>query len=163
VVDVYIRGKRWATVVGLYAVTRDENNERCFNGSYSSRVLLDRMRPLLRSRRGSRVILAGDFNLWPVGMPNRKLANLGLADLLELTGQARPALDLCASCDGRPGCHHVWTHKNPRGPNAAVQQIDFIFGTTALSREVRRVYGGIGDFKDAWDVSDHAPLVAEFD
>lgn len=162
VADVYVGRKRWATVVGLYAVTRDKNDKPCFNGSYSAPLLLDVVRPLLESDRGNRVIVAGDFNLWPIYMPNRKLANLRLTDLLEFSGQARPPLERCANCAGRPGCHHVWTHKNPRGPNAAVQQIDFIFGTGTIRRDLVRVYGGVGDFEDAWDVSDHAPLVAEF-
>lgn len=70
----------------------------------------------------------------------------------------------CANCGGkRDGCGHLWTHKNGNSPNAAVQQIDFIFATDVLADQLLDLWGGVGDFEDAWDVSDHAPVVAEFE
>jgi len=161
VADVLVRGKRWATVVGLYGITRDRNNERCFNGSYSVPVLLRTIRPLLESPRGRRVIVAGDFNLWPRDMP-ATVETLGLTDLIEWTRDERPPLERCANCQDARDCGHLWTHKNPRGPNAQVQQLDFILATNALRKELQQIYGGIGSFPDAWEVSDHAPVVAEF-
>jgi len=57
----------------------------------------------------------------------------------------------------------MWTHKNSGGPNAAVQQIDFMFATAELADRVGKVWGGVADFPDVWDMSDHAPVVAEFE
>ena len=30
----------------------------------------------------------------------------------------------------------MWTHRNGNGPNAAVQQIDFVFASTPLARQI---------------------------
>jgi hypothetical protein len=34
--------------------------------------------------------------------------------------------------------------------------------TPELAREVTGVRGGIRDFPDAWEISDHAPVLADF-
>ena len=62
------------------------------------------------------------------------------------------------------GGTRVWTHKNTGHPDkkAAVQELDFIFATEDLWEELINVQAGIEDFPDAWTVSDHAPVVAEF-
>ena len=58
----------------------------------------------------------------------------------------------------------MWTHKNTDDPNknASIQELDFIFATEDLWDELIDVRAGIEDFPDAWTVSDHAPVVAEF-
>ena len=63
---------------------------------------------------------------------------------------------------GAVGGSRIWTHKNGNSPNAARQELDFIFATDELADEVSAVGGGIDDFPDAWDVSDHAPVVVDF-
>jgi exonuclease III len=161
IADVIIKGERWATVVGMYGLTVDAGGASCGHGRYSMPKLLDAMSPVLSSSRADRVVVAGDFNLWPRDLPHR-LGQMGLVDLVEFTGNERSPLDRCANCDGNPGCAHLWTHKNGNSPNAAVQQIDFILATKELCGELDKVSGGSADFPDAWDVSDHAPVVADF-
>jgi exonuclease III len=56
----------------------------------------------------------------------------------------------------------MWTHRNTNNPGAAVQHIDYILATKQLCRELVEVTGGIRDFPGAWEVSDHAPVVADF-
>jgi exonuclease III len=56
----------------------------------------------------------------------------------------------------------MWTHRNGNSPGAAVQHLDFIFASRQMVRELRQVTGGVRDFPDSWDVSDHAPVVAAF-
>jgi exonuclease III len=56
----------------------------------------------------------------------------------------------------------MWTHRNNPSPRASRQQIDFILATVELARELDQLTGGISDYPDAWEVSDHAPVVADF-
>ena len=47
--------------------------------------------------------------------------------------------------------------------NSYATELDFIFTTEELADEVTAVAGGIDDFPDAWDVSDHAPVIVDFE
>ncbi len=88
-------------------------------------------------------------------------AGTGLIDLTDVTSAAREPGGGCADC--RQPCTHLWTHRNGNSPNAARQQLDFIFANTRLANELVGVGGGVEEFADAWEVSDHAPLTADFD
>jgi hypothetical protein len=163
VVDIIQGGDRWATLIGFYAVTLDKDGKSCGHGGYSVPRMMEQLQPLFDSDRAERLLLAGDLNLWPSHFGDY-FEQFGLYDLIDLTSEDREPLERCANCDGEPeGCGHLWTHKNGNSPNAAVQQIDFIFSTEALARQLTDIYGGVGEFEDAWDVSDHAPVVAEFE
>ena len=162
VADVVHRGERWATVVGLYGLTVDGENNSCGHGRFSSKRLLRELAPLFESDRSDRIVVAGDLNLWPAEVPPI-VGELGLIDLIESTSSDRAPLPGCSGCVLGAECGHLWTHKNGNSPNAAVQQIDFIFATSSMRDELTTVYGGVQHFADAWDVSDHAPVVAEFD
>ena len=161
VADVIIGRERWATIVGMYGLTVDPNGDSCGHGGYSVPALIDTIEPLLDSERGKRLIVAGDMNLWPRDVSHR-FERVGLTDLIEWTSNEREPLANCANCNGDPDCGHVWTHRNGNSPRAAVQQIDFIFASAQLRDELIEVRGGVGDFDDAWEVSDHAPVVATF-
>ena len=102
-----------------------------------------------------RVILAGDFNLWPEHIVPVAENNLELVDIMGLV-EGLPELK------GAVGGSRIWTHKNGNSPNAARQELDFIFATNELADEVVSVAGGIDDFPDAWEVSDHAPVTVDF-
>jgi len=161
--DVSVGRRHWATVIGMYGITVDRNGNSCGHGRYSVPSLIESIKPLLRGRNGKRVIVAGDMNLWPRDV-SHLFDRVGLIDLIEWTRNERQPLDRCANCaDIRdPECGHLWTHKNGSSPNAAVQQIDFIFATEAIAGELDTIFGGIDDFPDSWNVSDHAPVVADF-
>jgi exonuclease III len=162
VADVVANGRRWATVVGMYGLTVDQEGKSCGHGGFSVPLLLDAIEPLLQSDRGERLIVAGDMNLWPCHVA-KMFEDRRLGDLIEFTANERPPLERCANCSGRAEkCGHLWTHKNGSSPSAAVQQLDFIFATESMAAEIDVVYGGVGDFPDSWNVSDHAPVVAEF-
>ena len=162
VADVMEAGERWATVVGLYGLTVNRAGESCGHGRYSAPRLLEDLKPLFRSDRRNRIVVAGDFNMWPEDRATF-FDRFGLVDLVDLTAGERPALEGCSGCNLGSECGHMWTHRNGNSPNARVQHIDFVLATEELAREVRHVYGGIRDFPDAWEVSDHAPVVVDFD
>ncbi len=102
-----------------------------------------------------RVILAGDFNLLPSDVLPIVENNMGLVDLMG-------RVDGLPELVGGVGGSRIWTHKNGNSPNAARQELDFIFVSEELADEAVSVGGGIDDFPDAWDMSDHAPVVVEF-
>ena len=148
--DIIIDKEVWATIVGAYAyMPQDKNGWDALLGITSECVdLLD--------SGNSRVILAGDFNLWPDDLVPIIEENLGLIDVIGST-EGLPELE------GAVGGSRIWTHKNGNSPNAARQELDFIFITEELSDEVAAVGGGIYDFPDAWEMSDHAPVVVDFE
>jgi endonuclease/exonuclease/phosphatase family metal-dependent hydrolase len=102
------------------------------------------------------VILAGDFNLWPEHIVPVAENNLGLVDIMGLVEDLPELKDAV-------GGSRIWTHKNGNSPNAARQELDFIFTTDELADEVVAASGGIDEFPNAWDVSDHAPVIVDFD
>lgn len=170
IVDVVVSGQRWATVVGLYGVLQDLDGNRAGNAMESLDHFLRQMEPLLQSKRGRRLVIAGDFNIWPF-MTAQLLRNFDLTDLIEYSANERKPLQDCANCSyltknkqpPREPCGHLWTHRNDGGPNPAKQQIDFILATDELVDEFMSVSGGVADFPDVWSVSDHAPVIADFD
>ena len=187
VADVIKDGEVWCTLVGLYAVTRGRTNDDDLgNGSYSLPKLLSQLEPLLNSPRGDRVVVAGDFNLWP-GNVKGLADRYNLIDLVEMTADTRDPLVDCQDCKYFAGtsravkrCGHLFTHRNGAMPKdeaaakrskAMVQQIDFIWASKKMSKEVVRVYGGLQSFPkpsdkpyipEIWTLSDHAPVIAEF-
>jgi len=174
VCDVLRSGERWATVVGLYAVTRDRRGENNGSGSYSFPRLMSQLETLFESDRGERLILAGDFNLWP-GDVSGVLKDYGLVDLVEATASSRPPLEGCHNCKyfagtrrQSPKCGHLFTHRNGMKPRPGkkfggmIQQIDFVVASPKLAKNVQRVYGGESAFLGIWDLSDHAPVIVDF-
>ena len=161
VVEIWRDGKFWATLVGFYAVTKDENNQSIGSGHYSWPTMMDQMAPLLRSETRGRLLVVGDMNLHP---PDVKVIadDYLLVDLIEETADSRELTTTCISCRKKHGCHHLWTHKNRGGKNPSVQQIDFILASKSLARELVSIEGGYADFPDSHSLSDHAPVVAEF-
>lgn len=160
IADVLIHGERWGTIAGIYGLTVDRDGQSCGHGLHTTRLALEELKPLLESDRFERLILGGDFNLWPIHVPS--LLRTEMVDLIEASGADRGPLPGCSGCDLGNSCCHVWTHKNGNSPNAARQQIDYLFASPALAEDLIDVAAGIGDFPDAWEMSDHAPVVAEF-
>ena len=174
VCDVLRGGERWATIVGLYAVTRDQRGENIGSGTYSFPRLMAQLEALLESERGDRLILAGDFNLWP-GHVSEELKKHGLVDLIEATSSTRPPLENCQDCKffagtrrQSPKCGHLFTHRNGMKPKPGkkfggmIQQIDYVVATPKLAKDVQSVFGGESAFPEIWDWSDHAPVVVDF-
>jgi endonuclease/exonuclease/phosphatase family metal-dependent hydrolase len=102
------------------------------------------------------VIVAGDFNLHPTHVVEL-FDVIPMKDVIAIDGSRKER------ADGIGGTR-VWTHKNTDDPNknASVQELDFIFATEDIWDDLINVRAGVEDFPDAWTMSDHAPVVAEF-
>jgi exonuclease III len=149
-VDVFLGDYLWATVVGIYAFMPNSNNgHEALPG-----ILFETLD--VRASGRERIIVAGDFNLWPVDI-NGVLDEVSMP-LYDLVGEVFDFEPM----PGGVGESRIWTHKNGNSPNAAKQEIDFIFATEPVAQEMESAGGGIDLFPDAWDFSDHAPVFADF-
>lgn len=147
--DIIIDKEVWATIVGAYGFMPESKNgwEALLGIAHECADLLD--------SGIDRMILAGDFNLWPDDLVPIVEEHFGLIDVM---GSVEDLPEL----EGAVGGSRIWTHKNGNSPNAARQELDFIFISEELSDEITAVGGGINEFPDAWDMSDHAPVVVDF-
>ena len=159
--DVFDGRDHVATVVGVYAVTRDPDGTKVGAGYNSMPRILDDLE-LLMSARQERVIVAGDLNLWPRDVAG-VFEEVGLIDLLDATSEWRDPLPGCTNCGLGPDCGHLWTHKNGRADgNGRPHQIDYIFCSEDLVDSLEDLWGGVHHFDDVLDYSDHAPVIADF-
>ncbi len=130
--------------------------------------LLSDLTPLLSSRQGRRVILGGDLAATTQTQSADRdrhrflfdrIASLGFVDLLARTRKRRPHLARCPC--GDPACAHVQTYRRAR--SRTPWQHDYLFATKALAdRLVLCRQWDSGD-PDPFSLSDHCPVVAEFD
>jgi len=119
----------WATVVGAYAfMPNSENGWDAIPGIVNECIdLID--------SGNDRVILSGEFNLW-------------VEDLVPVVEDKSGLIDVIGRVEGLPlligavGGSRIWTHKNGNSPNAARQELDFIFVSEELSNEISTVGGG---------------------
>lgn len=166
IADIMVKGEIYATVAGVYGITLDLDGISNSTGWVSVPTIFEDLRDLFSSRRGKRLIIAGDFNLLPESMnyfQPKKMINV-----VEFTASARPQLSGCTGCSMDDDCGHMWTHKNGNKPGAKVQHLDYIHVSKDLVGDIVSVVGGIADFpsimnaEGKWELSDHAPVVVEF-
>ena len=126
------------------------------------RIIADLI-PLFDSRDGRRVILGGDFNVTTAAQPDtpelpRYRALFAAIESLGLVNLATMAEDLPDPMSGCPcgagDCCHVRTFGGNPGT-----QLDWLYATEELARRCTRLRV---DHTVMGDLSDHAPLIAEF-
>lgn len=95
--------------------------------------------------------MAGDFNLWS----DHLLEYTEQMNLVDVTGQRKQLPDLREPV----GSGRIWTHKNgAKHTDGARQELDYIFVSEDLKNSLGDIRGGIDDFPDSWEMSDHAPV-----
>lgn len=150
-VDVMSNGKTFIRILGHYALMLGEKN-----GYDALDLTLNELEDLTRAHGNKRTIVAGDFNLWPDHVePEMKKYGFTSSTALRATF---PNLH-------QPiGGTRIWTHKNGKKDGGGkCQELDFIFMSKDLVSSVVGSWGGVDDFPDSWDMSDHAPVVVELD
>jgi len=151
------------TAVALYGLL-DEFSDASVHRSLSE------LSPVLDDPRyRHRVLLGGDLNTW-TGWPAheafltcdlnvlQRFEALGLVDCL---ARMRPAgrLEGC-TCTFGDACTHTRTRRDPRRPDIPYQT-DYLWASSALA--ARLVSCQALAYDDWFSISDHAPIVAEFD
>jgi endonuclease/exonuclease/phosphatase family metal-dependent hydrolase len=131
---------------------------------------LSELSPVLDDPKyNKQVILGGDLNTgtqWPIGDAYGKrdrnvldrLEAIGLVDCLRAM-RAPGRLDGCPCIDGE-NCAHVRTRRDSRRP-AVPYQTDYLFASRRLAS---RLVSCESLATDEWfAISDHAPIIAEFE
>jgi hypothetical protein len=147
------------TVVGIHAPLRGRDGTDRGNGCEALDMIIESLAPIFDSPRSEALIIAGDFNLLPADMP--EILYDRFVDIVEATGEWRDPLPGCTGCSAGAHCGHLWTHRNGSSPQAAAQNIDYIFVSEGLLELPLDVRGGSQSYPDVWEVSDHAPVVFE--
>ncbi len=167
------------TLVSGYGLFDDRHpTERglVYSTTTVNRMLSD-LTPLIDSDAGRRMIIAGDLNVGTQYKdpspeePHRhgphhratfeRFGALGMVDCLAAgVASDRGPLAGCA-CGPAPECRHVRTYRHDDQPNGHPGQIDVIFATRALVKSM--VTCVAVDDEQAWKLSDHYPVVAEFE
>ena len=117
--------------------------------------------PLFDSRFGNRVVLGGDFNLTTAQSADKPelprhsailnaVESLGLLNLAE-TAQDRPEVASNCPCP-EDKCFHIPTYHST--------QLDWLYATPELAHRCTRLRVDYGVLSD--ELSDHAPIIAEF-
>ncbi len=163
VAGVHMSDAKPITVVSMYGLID--------NGYAITTVnrLLSDLTPLFDTRRADRIVVGGDLNCsTQLKPPDRqrhrnvfeRIEAFGLVDLLEQTRDRRAPPANC-SCDDSPDCGHVQTHRHPR--SKIPWQDDYLFASPKLAKQLVDCYVIDSGDPDPWSLSDHCPVVAEFD
>lgn len=120
--------------------------------------------PLFDSVDGDRVVLGGDLNISTQSTDDlarqeaafAAIESLGLVNLLKAAPDRPQRVDECP-CE-RDDCFHVVTHRNSSGWGG---HLDYLFASEDLARECTLVR--LDDSEAMWELSDHCPVVAEFE
>lgn len=149
------------TIVGVHAPLLGVDGRKLKSGEESVPQILRDLEGLFDSDRGQSLIIAGDFNLHPRWMPESIYERF--IDVIEETSEVRDGLVGCVGCSMGDDCGHIWTHRNGNSPNAAAQNIDYVFISEGLADLVSGAGGGPDVFPEIWTISDHAPVIVDFD
>ena len=145
-VEIFVRNDLELVVLGAYGLLDDNEN-----GFGELDMIINEYIDLITEYGDERVIVAGDFNLWPVHL-------LPIIEELELADVTSQRTSFPKLRDPRGGSR-IWTHKNgARNTDGARQELDFIFVSQHFDGKLKDIRGGVDDFPDAWDMSDHAPV-----
>ena len=150
-VDVFQNEEFLFTVYGHYGLMLDN-----MDGFDALRATCNELEDIIREHGPERLICAGDFNLWP----NDVRGWFKDRDMLSVTDLRK---DFPVLKDPEWGSR-IWTHKNgAKHTDGARQELDFIFISKDLKRKILEIKGGVHDFPNAWEMSDHAPVVVTLD
>jgi exonuclease III len=145
-VEVFIDSQIEFAVMGAYGLLHDT-----MNGFAEFEGIVNAYIDLVDEYGTERLVVAGDFNLWPDHLLEytEKLA------LVDVTSQRRTFPKLREPVGGS----RIWTHKNgAEHTDGARQELDYIFVSEDLKAGLRDIQGGVDDFPDSWEMSDHAPV-----
>lgn len=146
-VEVFIDNQIELVILGAYGLLNGTGN-----GLAEFEGILNEFGDLIEEYGTERLVVAGDFNLWP----DHLLEYTEQMSLVDVTGQRKKFPKL----NDPSGGARIWTHKNgAKHTNGARQELDYIFVSKDLKSGLSDIKGGVDDFPDAWDMSDHAPVV----
>jgi exonuclease III len=145
-VEVFVGDELELVVLGAYGLLDDHEN-----GFNELGYIIAEYADVVDEYGVERVVIAGDFNLWPEHM-------LPIVEQLYLDDVTAQRKSFPKLREPRGGSR-IWTHKNgAKDTDGARQELDFIFVSKHFDGKLKDIRGGVDDFPDAWDMSDHAPV-----
>jgi hypothetical protein len=145
-VEVFIGGQIEFTLMGAYGLLHGTGN-----GYLELEGILNEHVDLIDGYGTERQVIAGDFNLWP----DHLLKHTEKLALVDVTSQRRTFPKLREP----EGGSRIWTHKNgAKHTDGARQELDYVFVSHDLKDGLQDIQGGVDDFPDSWEMSDHAPV-----
>ena len=145
-VDVIRGGDVLFRVVGHYGLMLGD-----MNGLDALHLLHRELDDVVAEYGDKKLVVAGDFNIWPDYIVSG-FEDMGLTSVTDLR-ESFPKLRNPESGS------RIWTHKNgPKASDGMRQELDFIFISKDLKKKFVGTSGGVGDFSDSWEMSDHAPV-----
>ena len=145
-VDVSLDGDLAVRVIAAYGLLAGTGN-----GLRELRLISNEVRDVMRQHGDEEIVLAGDFNLWP----DRVVPTVKDLGLVDVTGARKSLPDL----ETPSGGSRIWTHKNgPVCTNGARQELDYIFVSRQLATGMQDIAGGVHDYPESWEMSDHSPV-----
>ena len=148
-VGVRLDGEVFCRVMGHYGLMLDN-----MDGLDALRLLHHELEDVISEHGDQKLLVAGDFNIWPDYVVGG-FEDIGLKSVTDLR-DSFPTLR-SPECGSR-----IWTHKNgPKASDGMRQELDFIFISKDLKKKFVSTKGGVGDFPDAWEMSDHAPVTVD--
>lgn len=164
-------------LVSAYGLMDDWNPEaKVTYATTTVNRLMSDLTPLLDSDEGARTLIGGDLNVGTQSPahpeePHRwapmhratidRFASFRLVDCLAKGVAAdRGPLDRCP-CGPAPDCRHVWTYRHDNKRDGMPWQNESVFCGAALAESMLSCVAV--DDEAAWALSDHCPLIAQFD
>ncbi len=148
-VDVRLDGEVFCRLMGHYGLMLDS-----MDGLDALRLLHREIEDVISEHGDKKLIVAGDFNIWPDYVVD-SFRDIGLTSVTDLR-KTFPTLR-----DPQYGSR-IWTHKNGAiASDGMRQELDFIFISKDLKKKFVSTKGGVGDYPDAWEMSDHAPVTVD--
>ena len=145
-VDVRLDGEVFCRVMGHYGLMLDN-----MDGLDALRLLHHELEDVISEHGDKKLLVAGDFNIWPDYVVGG-FEDIGLTSVTDLR-------DSFPKLRSPESGSRIWTHKNgPKASDGMRQELDFIFISKDLKKKFVSTKGGVGDFPDAWEMSDHAPV-----
>lgn len=145
-VEVYVDEQIEFVILGAYGLLNGTGN-----GLAEFEGIVNEFGDLIEEYGTERLVMAGDFNLWP----DHLLEYTEQMNLIDVTGQREEFPRLREPVGGS----RIWTHKNgAKHTDGARQELDYIFVSADLQDGLEDIRGGVDDFPDSWEMSDHAPV-----
>jgi len=145
-VEVFVGDELELVVLGAYGLLDDQEN-----GFNELGFIIAEYSDVVEEYGVERVVIAGDVNLWPKHM-------LPIVEQLHLDDVTSQRETFPKLREPRGGSR-IWTHKNgAKETDGARQELDFNFVSKHFDGKLKDIRGGIDDFPDAWNMSDHAPV-----
>jgi endonuclease/exonuclease/phosphatase family metal-dependent hydrolase len=137
--------------ISIYGVMRSAFTKTVYSTAPVHRLLSD-LTPILDTHRNKKpVVMGGDLNVTPQIPAPDKRAHQAVSERIKAFG--------LSDCLGTIHDGYVRTHRHKNRPDSTPYQNDWVFASKHLTPVSCKAL----DIEDAWALSDHCPVVADFE